>query len=260
MMIDKVTLFHFSPNGLTRKTALNVIKGLGSVHVDEVDLSDFKTRWTKTKVSANSLAVFAFPVYSGRLPQIAKEVFNHFSSEGALAVALVVYGNRDFEDALLELKNNLIHCGFVPMAAAAFIAEHAMNPLLGSHRPDSTDLEIQVTFGKQIKEKIDGIVNPSEVSIEVSGHYPYRELSDLPIAPTLIGTCDHCMQCAENCPVCAIDPVDPARTDAFRCILCLRCVSICPNKARAVTNEKYTLSIEKLALMYRTRKEPSLFI
>lgn len=260
MMIDNVTVFHFSPNGSTRKTALNVIQGLGSIPVKEVDLSDFKTRWTKTAVDANTLAVFAFPVYSGRLPQVAKEIFNHFSSEGALAVAIVVYGNRDYDDALLELKNNLITCGFKPMAAAAFIAEHVMNSQVGNQRPDSADFEKQVAFGQKIKAKIDGLKNSSEASVEVSGNFPYREQSDFPIAPTVNDTCNSCMKCVKSCPVCAIDPVNPTRTDPFRCILCLRCVKICPNNARAITSPKFMLTIEKLGLMCTVRKEPSLFI
>lgn len=260
MMVDNVTVFHFSPNGTTRKTAMNIIQGLNYSHIEEVDLSDFKTRWTKTKVSATSLAVFAFPVYSGRLPQVAKEIFNHYSSEGALAVAIVVYGNRDFEDALLELKNNLVSCGFRPIAAAAFIAEHAMNPRIATQRPDAADFEKQVAFGKQIKAKIAGINHLSEASVEVSGHFPYRDQTDLPIAPSTNGDCDNCMLCVENCPVCAIDPVNPTRTDPFRCILCLRCVKICPKNARAITHEKYILATEMLLMMTGVRKEPSLFI
>ena len=58
---------------------------------------------------------------------------------GAKTVAMTVYGNRDFEDALLELQDLLIEQNFRPVAAIAAVAQHSMMSSLAAHRPDEQD-------------------------------------------------------------------------------------------------------------------------
>ena len=43
------------------------------------------------------------------------------------AVCVVVYGNRAYDDALLELKDILTERGCRPIAGAAFIGEHSFS-------------------------------------------------------------------------------------------------------------------------------------
>ena len=45
---------------------------------------------------------------------------------GARAVLLVVYGNREYEDTLLELSDVMEAAGFSPVAAVAAVAEHSI--------------------------------------------------------------------------------------------------------------------------------------
>ena len=56
---------------------------------------------------------------------------------------MVVYGNRDYEDALLELSDRAKDWGLTPVAAGAFIGEHSYSrPSLpvAEGRPDEDDL------------------------------------------------------------------------------------------------------------------------
>ncbi len=55
------------------------------------------------------------------------------------AIAVVTYGNRDYEDALLELQTILEQNGFVVIGAAALIAEHSIVHSVGHDRPDEAD-------------------------------------------------------------------------------------------------------------------------
>jgi hypothetical protein len=75
-------------------------------------------------VSAPLLAVV--PVYGGRVPEVALERLRALKGNGGPAIAVVVYGNRAYEDALLELHTELTANGYKVIAAAAFIAEHSI--------------------------------------------------------------------------------------------------------------------------------------
>mgnify|MGYP000506121347 CR=1 FL=1 len=57
----------------------------------------------------------------------------------ARAVLVCVYGNRAYEDTLIELKDVADKAGFVPAAAVATIAEHSIMHKFAAGRPDETD-------------------------------------------------------------------------------------------------------------------------
>lgn len=62
----------------------------------------------------------------------------------------MVYGNRDYEDALLELRDTVASLGFTPLSAGAFIGEHSYSTAempVAAGRPDATDLQTARTFG-----------------------------------------------------------------------------------------------------------------
>ena len=55
-----------------------------------------------------------------------------------------LYGNRDFDDALLEAADLLGERGFdVVAAAGAFIGEHSLTARVGTGRPDDADVKPQ---------------------------------------------------------------------------------------------------------------------
>lgn len=61
------------------------------------------------------------------------------------AIIVVVYGNWDYVDALIELRDIAVKMGFKPIAAAAFIGEHSFSTEdspIAYGRPDISDLNI----------------------------------------------------------------------------------------------------------------------
>lgn len=72
------------------------------------------------------------PVIAGRVPNVLLKFLDTLQGGGALAVPVVLYGNRNFDDALIELRNILQDRGFYAIGAAAFIGEHSFS---GSWRP-----------------------------------------------------------------------------------------------------------------------------
>ena len=74
------------------------------------------------EIPASSIAIFAAPVYAGRIPAVAAERFARFKGKHTPAIIFCTYGNRAFDDALLELKELVTANGFKVISAAAFVA------------------------------------------------------------------------------------------------------------------------------------------
>ena len=217
------TLF-FSPTGGTRKAASLFAHSFSS-HVEEHSLEQ-----PVTGFSSDDFVVVALPVFTGRLPAYAREKLKAINGGGAKTVAMTVYGNRDFEDALLELQDLLIEQNFRPVAAIAAVAQHSMMSSLAAHRPDEQDGAQLAEFAQKVAEKLvscDCCNSPC-----VPGNRPYREPDPTPVIPATNENCVQCGLCAARCPVGAIDPADPSHINPTLCILCMRCAGICPTKAK----------------------------
>ena len=118
------------------------------------------------------------PVYGGRLPAVAIERFERIKAAGTLAVPVVVYGNREFEDALLELKNLALELGFQPVAGGAFVGEHSFeteDSPIAHGRPDGQDAQKAVDFGAKTKDKVAALASPEALGeLEIPGRFPYE--------------------------------------------------------------------------------------
>ena len=77
---------------------------------------------------ADDIVVFVAPVYAGRVPALAAERFLTVNGHGQKAAAIAVYGNRDYDDALVEMCDIISARGFKLIAAGAFIAQHCIFP------------------------------------------------------------------------------------------------------------------------------------
>ena len=120
--MSEISLITFSPTGSTLRVAQAIANGIGT-QTQAIDLSLPHSRDT---VCLSPLAVIAMPVYAGRVPSVAVERLRELSSRRAKAITVVVYGNRAYEDTMLELKDIMTEAGFQPIAAIAALAEHSI--------------------------------------------------------------------------------------------------------------------------------------
>lgn len=209
------------------------------------------------------LAVFGAPVYGGRIPKTAVDRFRKVYSNKTHAVVVVVYGNRDFDDALLELKTIAEEQGFNVIAAAAYIGEHSFSNNefpLAKGRPDINDIEKAKSFGLQVKENLR---NHTKISTpEIPGNFPFktRSVINAPGPGTIPEKCTLCGLCARVCPVNAITITDAVDTDPELCIYCCACVRVCTEAARTAEADLFSNSRKKLSSICTERKEPKIFI
>ncbi|MDE7120124.1 MAG: 4Fe-4S ferredoxin, partial [Muribaculaceae bacterium] len=138
--------FVFSPSGTTAKIADAITRCLG-METTSHNLT-VKASGNIDISSDADIAVFAMPVYAGRIPALAADRLQAVSGKGQNAVVTVVYGNRDYDDALIELADIATARGFNVVAAGAFIAQHCIFPKVATGRPDSGDAQKLAEFAR----------------------------------------------------------------------------------------------------------------
>lgn len=182
------------------------------------------------------------------------------------AVIVVTYGNREFEDALVELRDIAEKAAFKPLAACTFIGEHSFSGSetpIAAERPDSDDLVTAEKFGSKIIEKLLSVEDfASFTSLDIPGDFPYKEGGgSLPFSPTVIeADCTECETCIPTCPAGAIS-LDPGiAVDKNLCIFCCACIKICPEGAMIIDAAPIKAKRQWLYENCAERKEPELYL
>ena len=248
----------FSPTHTSAKIARAIGETIGMGKRIEVDLTtDESNRPIEIK---DSIAIIAVPVYAGRVAPIALQRLRRLKGTNAPAILIAVYGNRDYEDALVELRDETVQLGFTPLAASAFIGEHSYsrpNMPVAEGRPDATDLQVAEQLGKDCLAKLER--SGTLTDFYIKGNVPYRLVGpSTPAAPVCTDECFACGECIEVCPTHAIALSDEGKieTEIAKCIKCCACVKECPNDARIFDTPYTPMLHEKCA----ARREPELFI
>ncbi|MCJ7773514.1 MAG: EFR1 family ferrodoxin [Desulfobacterales bacterium] len=266
MRVSSIKLVYFSPTGTTKKVLEGIAKGIGVENIEHVSMTLPDATTKPLENFTDELVMIGAPVYAGRLPDDAIKRFKRIRAKNTPAVIVVVYGNREYEDALLELTNLSKDLGFIPISAGAFIGEHSYSTQdvpIANDRPDTKDIEKATEFGAAIMRKMRDIQTLDDVSpLNVPGNFPYKDAtSSLPESPeTLENICTTCGTCADLCPKAAITVNDKVETNQNICIKCCACVKGCPESARVMNAPRIKGVAKWLNENYSFRKEPEVFI
>lgn len=264
MKTQSTKLVYFSPTETTKKIIEGIARGINQSPVETIDITKLEARSQQLQTSENELLVIGVPVHSGRAPAVAIEWLGTLKARSTPAVCVVVYGNRAYDDALLELKDTVVRQGCVPVACAAFIGEHSFSSAetpVAVARPDASDVKQAELFGEKIKEKLHSVPSVEQISaITVPGSYPYKELKALVLDFIAVNdTCTQCGVCAQVCPVGAVDIENSVLIDQEKCILCCACIKSCPENAMSVKAGTVKDLANRLSQMCQKRREPEFF-
>ena len=244
MKINHVHAVYFSPTGNAKKVVTTLAQAIADTLGVPMDSYDFTLPESREKVhtyGADDLLVIGTPVYAGRIPnKMLPFVQTHFEGNGALAIPVAVFGNRNFDNGLIELRN------------------------------DADDLAQIHAFGIKAAEKVASLTEiPAPIAVR----------GDDPVGPyyTPLGTdgkpavflkakpvtdpekCTGCGICATVCPMGSI-PADAPDTCIGICIKCQACIKICPAGAKYFDNEAFLSHVAMLEQNYTRRSEAEYFI
>ena len=247
----------FSPTGGTGKVA-DIMAEEWEGPVTRIDLSDAKTDFSKIKCEQRDMALIAVPSYGGRVPELAAKRLMKINGNQARCIVVCVYGNRAYEDTLVEMQDIAESCGFRVIAAVSAVAEHSIMHQYAAGRPDEKDAENLRGFAKKIYRKfMDDEASVS--SFEVPGNRPYKKAGGAGLVPKATKECVSCGLCAENCPAQAISRENLKTADSKKCISCMRCVAECPKSARKVNGALVSAAALAIKKACSERKEAELF-
>lgn len=274
MKITHIKAVFYSATGNTETVVMTLAKALSAKLGAELECFDYTlpaSREGTKQYRPTDLVVFGTPVYAGRIPnKMLPYVQSSFAGHDALAVPVAVFGNRNFDNGLIELRNELEAHGFHTIAGAGVPTEHVFSSKLAPGRPNEEDLAALEVFAGKIAEKVLAMT-------EIPG--PIQVRGDDPVGPyyTPLGTdgkpavflkakpkthpdqCDKCGKCAQVCPMGSI-PADAPDTCAGICIKCQACVKTCPTNAKYMDDPAFLSHVAMLEENYARRAEAEWFL
>jgi ferredoxin/NAD(P)H-dependent FMN reductase len=265
MKIETVKIVYFSPTGTTKAIVDAVAKGVNNNQQELIDITKPKARQQVLETATNDLLIVVIPVYMGRLPAFISDWLQSIKADNTPVVCVVMYGNRAYDNALLELRDTLTACNCKPFAGAAFIGEHSFSSdeLPSSvGRPDESDIHYAESFGRKMYEKllsISDVKNSSELI--VPGNFPYGGVTNLWKVDFIAvsNSCTQCGICAEGCPTGAINFENSKLIDIDKCTLCCACIKHCPQKAKKMKSGQMKDAAIRCT-QFIERKEPEFFL
>lgn len=274
MKLEKIWAVYFSGTGTTRRTVERIAGGIASrlnLPAESVDFSRPAVRQETLRFGEKDLVVFGTPVYAGRVPNVLLPFLQErVVGGGALAVPVVLFGNRNYDDALIELRNILAADGIHPIAAGAFVGEHSFSRVLGADRPNAEDEALMDEFAARVAALAAGLDAAPVKSVAVRGQEPLRPyytprdragnpINILKVKPkTDLSRCGGCGLCADLCPMGSIDPADVSAVRGI-CIKCCACVKGCPTGAKFFDDAGYLYHQHELEAQYARPAENEVF-
>jgi NAD-dependent dihydropyrimidine dehydrogenase PreA subunit/flavodoxin len=267
---QRIKTFYFSPTGTTKKIVTGIADQLAQdwncVTAETIDFTLPAGRNEPVAFEQQDIVIVGVPVYAGRVPNVLLKYLSSIQGNGALAIAVVVYGNRHYDDALRELKDIMESDGLQVIAGGAFIGEHSFSTKLGAGRPDEKDMAIARQFSREISHKLVAQKEFEPISVPgnqsylaymkpaVKGGKPFHK-----VTPVTSNDCKKCKLCVSLCPMGSIDADDVSKINGI-CIKCCVCIKRCPVGAKYFDDATYLEHAKEIEDTYLTpRREPEYF-
>ena len=263
---------YFSATGTSKKVVLAISQSIATEFVvEDITFQSLQN----TTYATNDLLCVAVPVYGGGVAPVALKRWEAIRGNNTPAVVVVVYGNRNFERAAVQMSDFLAERGFITIAVAAFVGEHSYSTEqypIAVGRPAEGDINDAKHFGQLVKEKLATGIESVDVSalqcpdsgeenvkafVEfVKGYQAEQAKNPIKLLPiTDEDRCVMCGVCVDVCPMEAIDRENVSVVDSTLCIKCCACVKECPKEAKTL-NSPFAPMLSK----YFSQSKPNVWL
>lgn len=274
METGKVHNIYFSATDTTRRVVETIGDRIAQILGARTETFDFtlpSARDGFPLIEPNAIVVFGVPTYAGRIPNVLLKYLDTVRGNGAIAVPVVTYGNRAYENSLVELRDLLETHGFRTVAAGAFCCEHSFSTTLAAGRPNASDLAFAKEFAEKVARKIssEAFATAEHQPIEVTGdteagYYQPKSSTGAKIdirkvKPKTKDSCIKCGKCADLCPMGSVSHDNPSEITGI-CIKCCACVKKCPVGAKYFDDEGFLYHKHELETRYARPADNTIFI
>jgi len=265
MNINKINIIYFSPTKGTEKVSKAIAKGTG-LKTDEYNFTYISSAPRTPVFKNDELVLIGLPVYYGRIPYVCLNYLKSLKAHNTPCILLAVYGNRHYDDILAEMEDIALKQGFLPMAAAAFLAQHSYTSNLAFGRPGSEDLKKAEIFGKVIIAKLSKNGICALPYNTIPGTRPYKPYgkNNAPVpefSPVINENCVKCGVCVKVCPAEAVtNDGGVINTDKNKCITCRACAINCEHKAIDIVDKQFLQAVKYLESNFADKKEPLIIL
>ncbi len=256
-----IGLIYFSATGNTRTIAATIKNELEAkeVIVKEFDITSLTDREKEIPLSKLDYIIFGFPIYGRKIPSVVKKWLETISGNNQRCGMFFTYGGPMRGDIHNETKVLLEARNFIVIGSAEMLGKHSFNVVKGwellKDHPNVDDFNITKEYTHKLLEKfrrakIDPIEfplaednllppDPNRKSKRMITQYPSRNDKD----------CCMCRDCEELCSTGAFN-ADLGKAEAEKCILCMRCLAICPDQVIEINDmtEAFQDFVERLGL------------
>ena len=274
MKIRTVWCVYYSATGTTEKIATRIAMAAAALLGAEYKVCSFSLPGERVRpltFSEDDFVVLGIPVYAGRVPNLLLPFLKEkVCGNGTPATAVTLFGNRSYDDALIELRDIMQGSGFCCISAGAFVGEHSFSGILGAGRPDAGDMALARELGENTAVKLLKLTAPPVEAVPVKGNEPVRpyytprdrfgnQINILKVKPKTDKTkCVNCGLCSEICTMGSIDPANVSEIPGV-CTKCCACVKRCPANAKYFDDEGYLYHKRELEEVYVRRAQAELF-
>ncbi len=268
--IKKVTAVYFSPAGTTKEIVSFAAKTIADelqIPLEIVSYTLPSEREKKYLFGEDELVIWGTPVYAGRIPNKTLDyVKDAINGKNTTMVPIVVYGNRNFDNALSELTGIMKDNGGRVLAGAAMVSRHVFSDKVAAGRPDEKDFDKLKMFCNEIVSKINKREDFEEIVVPGNEHpkeyyvpkkndgTPAKFLKAKPVVDS--AKCDGCKVCENVCPMGSITMDGGIPEFVGICIKCHACVRKCHVKAIRIEDFEFLSHVENIEKIAKEYREP----
>ena len=243
MSTCSLAIIYFSATNVTRSYTEVMREKLIDLGCDVqvFDVTAYASRQEPIPTDDFDYFIFGFPVFSDFAPSVINDWLPSLQGNQKRCAMFFTYGARTTGYAHFHTKLLLDKAGFEVVLTAEFLGRHSFNVggwRILPDRPDQEDFTVARTYVECALERFYQD-NLADFNLQKPFAYnqavkslmkePANDEEDWLHPVRVTDECCMCYDCETECPTQAFD-ADSGDSDLEKCIECMRCVFICPDK------------------------------